>query len=53
MCTTKMRELLADFKEKKIEYIKIIPAWIAKYDVPRALFVGGDETNALFVSIAK
>ena len=44
-----MRILPANFEELKEAYIRIYSAAVHKYNIPRALNIGGDETNLLFV----
>ena len=51
--STKMRELPLDFALKKEEYIKIGALAITEFKIPPQLVIGSDETNALFVSVAK
>ena len=53
LCTTKMRELPADFENKKAEYLRIGTILLARYNIPPELVVGNDETAALLVNRAK
>ena len=53
VCTTKMREIPTDFEQKKEVYLKVGAALIKKYNVPKSLVIGGDETNILFVNRAR
>lgn len=53
VCTTKMREIPADFEAKKATYIKIGAELIHKDNVPPALVINGDETAVLLVNRAK
>jgi DDE superfamily endonuclease len=53
VCTTKMRELPADFEAKKALYTKIGAELIYKYKVPPELVLNGDETAVLLVNRAK
>ena len=52
-CTTKMRELPADFEDKKMKYMKIGADLIYKYNVPPQLVFNGDETAVQLVNRAK
>ena len=52
VCTTKMRELPADFEDKKATYIRIGQELIFTYKRPDELVIGCDETNAQFVNHA-
>ena len=52
-CTTKMREMSADFEAKKALYMKIGADLIYKHNVPPELVINGDETAVLFVNRAK
>ena len=52
VCTTKMRELPADFEDKKATYIRIGRELIFTYKTPDELVIGCDETNAQFVNHA-
>jgi hypothetical protein len=51
--TTKMREIPADYAVKKATYIRIAANIIHRYNVPKELVIGGDETAVQFVSRAK
>ena len=53
VCTTKMRELPADFDAKKALYMKIGANLIYKHNVPKELVINGDETAVLLVNRAK
>jgi DDE superfamily endonuclease len=53
VATTKMREEApVNFLEKEATYKKVAATYVAKHNVPKALVVGIDETNALFVNRA-
>lgn len=53
VCTTKMRELPADFEAKKAVYMKVGAELIYKYNVPPQLVINGDETAVQLVNRAK
>jgi hypothetical protein len=53
VCTTKMRERPRDFEEKKEAYLKIGAELICKYQVPKELVIGCDETSVQFLSRAR
>lgn len=53
VCTTKMRELPADFEAKKAFYLKIGAQLIYEHAVPRELVINDDETAVLLVNRAK
>ena len=52
VATTKMRELPADFEEKKEKYLKIAAELIYRHNVPPELVINGDETAVQLVSRA-
>lgn len=53
VCTTKMRELPADFEDKKSKYMKIGADLIYKHNVPPQLVINGDETALQLVNRAR
>lgn len=53
VCTTKMREIPADFEEKKEKYLKIGAQLIFRYQVPPQLVINGDETAVMLVNRAR
>lgn len=53
VCTTKMREIPADFEAKQALYTKIGAALIYKYNVHKKLVFNGDETAVHLVNRAK
>lgn len=53
VCTTKMKELPADFEAKIAVYMKIGAELIYKHRVPLQLVINGDETAVLLVNRAK
>lgn len=46
--TSKMRDLPADFNEKKETYIRLAKKLLHKYNIPADLVHGIDDINALF-----
>jgi hypothetical protein len=53
VCTTKPRELPADFEEKKKKYLQIGADLLDRFKIPPQLVIGCDETAALLVNRAK
>ena len=53
IASTKMRELPADFEQKKAHYVEVAADIIARHDIPAELIIGIDETGCNFVNRAR